>query len=336
MSGLPFPRMAARRRFAAALAVAGCAAVLAGPAAAQADYPDRPVTFVTWSSPGGNIDVAMRIVADKLSQKWGQPVVAENRAGASGIIATDYVAKSRPDGYTVLFTTPTAQINTAFVRLRLPFDARRDFEPVSLMITGQIALVAAPNAPYNTVTEMIAHARRQPKGLSFGSWGIGSGAHLLGTQLQQQTGATLLHVPYKGGEMAEMADVIGGNLDVAFMAQGNAKIHSESGKIKVIGITGNSRHRGLPQVPTFKEQGFPGFEAAAWIGAYVPARTPRAVVQKISAGIAEVMRQPDVAARLTGLGFDIEGSTPDEFRAFNEAQFKLWGDMIKAAGIPAE
>ncbi|MDB5857887.1 MAG: hypothetical protein JWQ76_1576, partial [Ramlibacter sp.] len=260
----------------------------------------------------------------------------ENRTGASGIIATDFVAKSRPDGYTVLFTTPTAQINTAFVKAKLPFDARKDFEPVSLLLTGQIALVATANAPYSNLAELVAYARKQPKGVSFGSWGIGSGGHLLGEQMHKQAKVEMVHVPYKGGELAEMADVIGGSLDTAFMANGNAKIHSQGGKIKVLAITGKARHKDFPNVATFREQGFSGFDAAAWIGAYVPAGTPRPVIAKLAADIAEVLRQPDIAARLEGLGFGVEGSTPAEFGAFTNDQYKLWGDMIQAAGIPKE
>ena len=313
-----------------------CLSWVALGAMAQDSYPDRPVSFVTWSSPGGNIDVAMRTVGDRLAQKWKQPVIAENRVGASGIIATDYVAKSKPDGYTVLVTTPTAQINTAFVKNKLPFDARKDFEPVSLMLTGQIAIVAAANAPYNNLAELVAYAKKQPNGITFGSWGVGSGGHLLGEQLRQQAQVVMVHVPYKGGELASMNDVIGGVLDTAFMANGNAKIHSQGGKIKVLAITGKARHREFPQVATFREQGYSGFDAAAWIGAYVPAGTPKPVIARLSADIADVLHQAEVTAKLQGLGFSIEGSTPQEFAAFTNEQFKLWGDMIQAAGLPKE
>ena len=313
-----------------------CLSWVALGAMAQDSYPDRPVSFVTWSSPGGNIDVAMRTVGDRLAQKWKQPVIAENRVGASGIIATDYVAKAKPDGYTVLVTTPTAQINTAFVKNKLPFDARKDFEPVSLMLTGQIAIVAAANAPYNNLAELVAYAKKQPNGITFGSWGVGSGGHLLGEQLRQQAQVVMVHVPYKGGELASMNDVIGGVLDTAFMANGNAKIHSQGGKIKVLAITGKTRHREFPQVATFREQGYSGFDAAAWIGAYVPAGTPKPVIARLSADIADVLHQAEVTAKLQGLGFSIEGSTPQEFAAFTNEQFKLWGDMIQAAGLPRE
>jgi tripartite-type tricarboxylate transporter receptor subunit TctC len=318
------------------LLLAGLSLLALGANAQQAGWPERQVTFVTWSSPGGNIDVAMRLVGERLAQKWKQPVVADNRTGASGIIATDHVAKSKPDGYTVLFTTPTAQINTAFVKAKLPFDARKDFEAVSLMLTGQIALVAAPNAPYNNLAELVAYAKKQPKGVSFGSWGVGSGGHLLGEQMHQQAKVEMVHVPYKGGELAEMADVIGGQLDTAFMANGNAKIQSQAGKIKVLAITGRTRHKDFPNVATFREQGYSGFDAAAWIGVYVPAGTPKNVVAKLSADIADVLHQPDIAARLEGLGFGVEGSTPAEFAAFTNEQFKQWGGMIEAAGIPKE
>lgn len=325
----------ARRSLALAGSLALCA--FATPSArAQGAYPERPVTFVSWSSPGGNIDVAMRTVGERLSQKWKQPVVADNRPGASGIIATEFVARAKPDGHTVLFTTPTAQINTAFVRSKLPFDARKDFEPVTLLLTGQIALVAAPGAPYDNLAQLAAHAARQPKGVSFGSWGVGSGGHLLGEQMRRQAKVEMVHVPYKGGELAEMADVIGGSLDTAFMANGNAKIHSQAGKIKVLAITGKARHRDFPAVATFREQGFSGFDAAAWIGVYVPAGTPRPVVAKLAADITEVLHQPDIAAKLEGLGFGIEGGTPADFAAFGNEQWKLWGDLIQASGIPRE
>jgi tripartite-type tricarboxylate transporter receptor subunit TctC len=311
------------------------ALVAATPVAAQ-DYPSRPIRFVTWSSPGGNIDVLTRLVGEQVSKRFGQPVIVENRVGASGAIAAEHVARAAPDGYTVLFTTNTTHISNPLITPKLPYDPIRDFEPLGELVAGQMALVAAANAPYSTVREFVEWARRQPRGASYGSWGVGGGGHLLGEQLRRQGGIELTHVPYKGGELAAMSDLVGGSIEVSFMAQGNAKIQSQAGRIKVLGISGTRRNIGLPQVPTFAEQGFKGFEITGWIAAYAPAGTPAPIIDRLSTAMRESLRVPEVASRLEGLGFDPVGSTPEQFRRSFDADFKLWSELIRNAGLQAQ
>jgi tripartite-type tricarboxylate transporter receptor subunit TctC len=317
--------------FSALLVIAG------SPQAAQTTtYPDHAVKFVNWSNPGGNLDVVGRLLADQASRRWGQPVITDNKIGASGIIATDFVAKSPADGYTVLITSSTGQITNTLVRLKLPYDPVKDFEPLSLLVAGNIALIANGNAPFSNLKELVAYAKTQNKGLTYGSWGIGTSAHLFGELLRRQADLNLIHVPYKGGELGAMSDVIGGNLDLSFMTQGNAKIQSRGGRLKLIAITGPNRHKSLPDTPTFGEQGFAGFGVAGWIGAYVPAGTPKPIVARIAATMHDVMQQPDVASKLEELGYEVIGSTPEEFKAFYKDDLAHWTEMVKSAGITPE
>ncbi len=300
------------------------------------DFPSKPLRIINWSAPGGNIDVLSRMVGEQLTRRWGQPVVVENRIGASGIIAAEAAARSAPDGYTLFFTTNTTQISNPLVKLKLPYDPVKDFEPLGELVAGQLVMVASATAPFNTLAEYVDYARKQPKGSSYGSFGIGTGAHLLGEQLSRVTGLKLTHVPYKGGELAAMNDVIGGNTDFTIMAQGNAKIHARAGKLKLLAVSGTKRNPGLPEVPTFLEQGYKGFEITGWIAAYVPAGTPAPVVQKLSAALRETIRMPEVVSRLEILGFDPVGSTPEQFRQSFDSAYKLWAELIRSAGIQPE
>lgn len=305
-------------------------------AADDSAFPSRAVKFVNWSNPGGNLDVVGRVLAEQASRKWSQPVVTDNKVGASGIIATDFVAKSPADGYTVLITSSTGQLTNALVRLKLPFDPVKDFEPVSLLVAGNIALMAAANAPFNTLKELVEYAKKSPRPLSYGSFGIGTSAHLYGEALKRQAGINLLHVPYKTGELGAMTDVLGGNLDLYFMSQGNAKVHAQGGKVKIIAISGAERLKSIPNAPTFAEQGFNGFGLAGWIAAYVPAGTPKPVTAKIAATFREILQQPETMAKLENLGYEIVGSTPDDLRAFYQEEYKRFANMVKVAGITPE
>jgi tripartite-type tricarboxylate transporter receptor subunit TctC len=304
--------------------------------AADAAYPSRPVKFVNWSNPGGNLDIVGRLVGEQVSRRWGQAVVTDNRVGASGIIATDYVAKSAPDGYTVLITSSTGQLTNALVRLKLPFDPVRDFEPLSLMLAGNIALIASAAAPFNNLKELIQYAKAQSRPLTYGTWGIGTSAHLFGEYLRRQADINLLHVPYKGGEQGAMTDVVGGNLDLSFMSQGNAKIQIQGGKVKGLAITGPQRTKGLPDLPTFGEQGLRGFGVAGWIAAYAPAGMPKPIAAKIASTLREVLHQPEMSARLEDMGYEVIASTPEELRAFYQEDLKRWAELVKAAGIVPE
>jgi tripartite-type tricarboxylate transporter receptor subunit TctC len=324
-----------RRAFAAGLAASLLPASLRVFAADEA-FPSRPVKFVNWSNPGGNLDIFGRILSEQASRSWGQPVITENKPGASGIIATDYVAKAAPDGYTVLITSSTGQLTNALTRLKLPFDPVKDFEPLSLLATGNIALYARADAPFNNLQELVAYARKSPRPLSYGSFGPGTSAHLYGEALARQAGIQLLHVPYKTGELGAMNDVIGGSLDLSFFSQGTAKLHGTSGKVKLLAISGPQRTRILPNLPTFGEQGFKGFGMAGWIAAYVPAHTPAPVVAKISSTLREALKQPELAARLEALGYDLVGSTPQELTAFYADEYKRFAELVQVAGIKPE
>lgn len=329
---MPFDTFPCSRR-------AALAALLAGalPAAFAEDaWPARPVKFVNWSNPGGNLDIVGRLLADQASRKWGQSVITENRVGASGIIATDYVAKSAPDGYTVLITSTTGQLTNVFTHLKLPFDPVKDFAPVSLLVAGNVALVAAAGAPYNNLKELVAYARKAGRPLNFGSPGTGTSAHLYGAAFAREAGIAMTHVPYKTGELATVNDVIGGSLDLTLVSQGNAKTQAEGGRVKLIAISGDQRSKALPDVPTFAEQGFPGFGLAGWVAAYVPAGTPKPVIAKIASTLAEALHRREVAAKLDALGYEVIGGTPEELRSFYQQEYKRYAAMVKNAGVVAE
>ncbi|MBO9514791.1 MAG: tripartite tricarboxylate transporter substrate binding protein [Variovorax sp.] len=321
-----------RRAFNAVLA----ASLLPLRALAEETFPARPVKFVNWSNPGGNLDLFGRILGDQAGRLWNQPVVTENKPGASGIIATDYVAKSPPDGYTVLITSSTGQLTNALTRLKLPFDPVRDFEPLSLLAAGNIALYARADAPFDNLKELVAYAKKADKPLSYGSFGPGTSAHLYGEAFAKQAGIALTHVPYKTGELGAMNDVIGGSLDLSFFSQGTAKVHGPAGKVKLLAISGPQRTKVLPDLPTFGEQGYEGFGMAGWIAAYAPARTPRAVIAKLAATMREALKQPEAAAKLEGLGYDLIGGTPEELRAFYQDEYKRFAQLVQVAGIKPE
>jgi tripartite-type tricarboxylate transporter receptor subunit TctC len=304
--------------------------------AAESSYPDHTVRFVNWSNAGGNLDIISRLLAEHASRRWNQAVVVDNRVGASGIIATDYVAKSAPDGYTVLITSSTGQLTNVFVRQKLPFDPVKDFEPVSLLVAGNMVLMASSSAPYNNLRELVAYATRADKPMTYGSPGIGTSAHLYGATFAKQSGVPMTHVPYKGGELGSLNDVVGGNLDLALISQGNAKSQAQGGRLKMLAISGPQRSKALPTVPTFEEQGFAGFGLAGWIAAYVPARTPPPVIAKLADTFRETLLKTDVVTLLEGLGYEIEGGSPERLRAFYADEYRRIGAMVKTAGVTAE
>jgi tripartite-type tricarboxylate transporter receptor subunit TctC len=317
--------------------VLGLLAASALPAArAQDSWPARPVKFVNWSNPGGNLDIVGRILSDSASRKWGQPVITENKIGATGMIATEYVARSPADGYTVLITSSTGQLTNSLTRLKLPYDPVKDFEPVSLLVAGNVGLIAAANAPYNNLRELVDYAKKGGKPLTYGTPGKGTSAHLYGEALRRQAGIEMIHVPYKGGELGAVNDIMGGVLDLTLISQGNAKTQSAGGRLKVLAMSGSTRTKALAQVPTFEEQGFKGFGLAGWIAAYVPAATPRPVIAKIAATFRETLREPEIAAKLDGLGYEVIGGTPEELRAFYQQEYTRFTELVRNAGIVAE
>lgn len=317
--------------------LAGAAAALAAaalPAAAQAPFPTRPIRIVPFGTAGGPIDTLARVYADKLSARWGQPVIVDAKPGASGIIAADFVAKAAPDGHTVLFTLPLTHVNAAILQPRLPYDPVKDFQPLSMVATGGPMIVARANAPYGNLREFVEHAKKKGR-LTYGTWGNGSTAHLFGELLKRQTGTELVHVAYKA-ESAAHNDLFGEAIDFAWANPSTARNHSQAGKMKVLAIAATQRVSILPEVPTFKEQGFQGFDIESWIGVYAPAKTPEPVVQAWVAALREATALPDVQARLNAFGFDPLGNTPAEFLQRYRADFPRVAELIKDAGVTAE
>jgi tripartite-type tricarboxylate transporter receptor subunit TctC len=292
------------------------------------------VRIVPFGTGGGPIDSLARIYAEKLTARWGQPVIVEPRPGASGILAADYVAKAAPDGHTVLMTLPLTHINNQILHTNLPYDPVKDFQPLSMVATGGPMIVARADAPYNDVKGLIAYAKKKGR-LTYGTWGTGSTAHLLGELLKRQTGANLEHVAYKA-ESAAHIDMFGGVLDFAWANPATARTQIQAGKMKALAIAANQRVSILPNVPTFKEQGFQGFDLESWIGFYAPAKTPEPIVQAWVDALRAATALPDVRERLNAFGFDPLGNTPAEFMARYRSDFPRTAELIKAAGVTAQ
>jgi tripartite-type tricarboxylate transporter receptor subunit TctC len=315
----------------------GAAAVLAAaalPVRAQAPFPSRPIRIVPFGTAGGPIDTLARVYGDKLSARFGQPVIVEPKPGASGIIAADFVAKATPDGHTVLFTLPLTHVNNAILQPKLPYDPVKDFQPLSMVATGGPMIVARANAPYSNLKEFVDYAKKKGR-MTYGTWGNGSTAHLFGELLKRQTGADLVHVAYKS-ESAAHNDLFGEAIDFAWANPSTARNHTQAGKMKVLGIAATQRVSTLPNVPTFKEQGFQGFDIESWIGVYAPARTPEPIVQAWVSALREATAMPDVQARLNAFGFDPLGNSPAEFMQRYRADYPRMAELIKAAGVTAE
>jgi tripartite-type tricarboxylate transporter receptor subunit TctC len=302
------------------------------PSAHSQEFPSQTIRIVPFGSAGGPIDRLARVYAEKLAQRFGQAVIVDARPGASGIIAADAVAKAAPDGHTILMTLPLTHINAAVLNPKLPYDPVRDFEPLTMVGTGGPLLLARADAPFSNLKEYAAFAKAKP-GTGYGTWGIGSGAHLFGELFKRQSGADIVHVPYKA-ESQNYSDLYGDVLAVTWANPGSAR--SQATKTKVLGVTGTRRMSLFPNAPTFAEQGFAGFDIDSWIGLYAPAKTPRAVLDKLSSALREITQLPDVRERLLETGFEPLGNSPQEFAARYRADLPRVAELIKAAGVTAE
>ena len=298
-------------------------------------FPNRVIRIVPFGTAGGPIDVLARVYGEKLQQRWGQSVIVDAKPGASGVIAADFVAKAAPDGHTVMFTLPLTHVNVPILQPKLPYDPMKDFAPLSMLATGGPMIVARANAPYNNLKEFIEFAKKAPKPLNYGTWGTGSSAHLFGELLQRQSGAPLVHVAYKA-EAAVHNDLFGDSLDFAWANPSTARNHSQAGKMKVLGVAGTRRVSAMPNVPTFTEQGFKGFDLDSWIGVFAPAKTPQPIVEAWTAALRDITAMPEVAARLTAFGFEPLGNTPAQFTELFKADYPRVAELIKAAGVTAE
>ncbi|MDM0043048.1 tripartite tricarboxylate transporter substrate binding protein [Variovorax dokdonensis] len=319
-------------------AIAALAALPMAPRAlaqqASGSFPSKVIRIVPFGTAGGPIDVIARVYGEKLQQRWGQAVIVEPKPGASGILASDMVAKAAPDGHTVLFTLPLTHINNAILQSKLPYDPVKDFEPISQLATGGPMLVARADAPYSNVKEFVAYAKKHP-GMTYGTWGNGSQAHLMGELLKHQAHLELTHVAYKS-ESAAHNDMIGGVLDFAWANPSTARAQSQGGRMKALGIAGSRRVSTMPDVPTFAEQGFAGFDLDSWIGVYAPAKTPQPIIEQWTQALRDITRMPEVREKLINYGFEPLGSTPAEFKASYEADYPRVAELIKAAGVTAQ
>jgi tripartite-type tricarboxylate transporter receptor subunit TctC len=320
------------RRTFVTTATALAAGSLVEPALAQeADWPSRPIRVVLGQAAGSNIDVLVRTVTQALGEELKQPIVVDNKPGASTFLAVQEVARAAPDGYTLLVTVMSSFVGNRVLFQSLPYDPVNGFEPVTQLAYGNVVLVAAEKAPYQNVREFVAWARRQNRAISYGSIGVGSTLHVFGAKLQRDEQLNLNHVPYKSS-VAAMQDVANGLLDVTFGSSSDARPLVESGRVKVIAVTGPRRIANMPGVQTFTEQGFKGFDLSVWTGAYLPARTPRTIVDRMNQALVKVLHEAAVRDKLEAIGHTPIGNSPAEFRRNYDETYPLWREYILQSG----
>lgn len=297
-------------------------------------YPIRPITIVVPFPAGGGTDIIARVIAEKMAERLGQPVVVDNKPGASGNIGTDFVAKAKPDGYTLVLSLTTSLLSNQFLYKKLPFNPREDLTLISQIAEGPLVIVVNPSKiSAKTGPELLKFIANNKNKISYGSWGAGSGAHLFGAYMSQSQNGGMSHVPYKGeGPMVQ--DLVGGQIDMAICGALTAKGFVDQGKLCAIAVTGSSRVNVLPNVPTMLEQGIsdPMFRIVGFAGVAGPAGMPAALVKKLSDEINAITQLTDVRARLSMLGMTITARGPTEFRAVYERDMPIWQNLIKASG----
>ena len=313
--------------------LAGAAAV-ALPVLAQQAWPSRPIRIVVPYTPGGFTDQMARLVQIGLQNRLGQPVVIDNKPGANSIIGVDAVAKAAPDGHTFGVVIAAYAANTSLYP-KLPYDPRRDLVGVSLMGVSPLLAAVPNNAPFKTTREMIEYARTHPGGVSFGSSGNGSAAHLTGELLKAITKTYMVHIPYRGAAPA-LTDLLGGQIQLFFDAATGLINPGKQGRVRLIGVASDRRLPAVPDVPTFIEQGFAGFTGSTWASMIAPAGTPREIVRRMSEEVGRIVRSEETRPRLDAMGTFPEGSTPEACDAFIAAETVKWGKVIKDAGIKAD
>ena len=313
------------------------AAMTAGtiqPAPAQ-QYPAKPIRIVVPFPAGGNADIFARVFAQKLGDAWKQTLVVDNRAGAAGIIGTQFVAKSPADGYTLLFGTTGTHTTNPAVYAKLPYDPVKDFAPVSNFADSPFLLVVHPSIPVGSLKDLIALAKARPGQLDYASFGIGSSAHLAGEMLRAMAGINIMHVAYKGGPPA-LTDLIGGHVALMFNSLPAVLPQVKSGKLHALALAAARRNPTLPDMPTFAEAGLPNFEAGSWYGILAPASTPREVVTRLHAETVRMLALPDVKQRLAAEGSEGIGNTPEEFAAQIQRDAARWAKVARDAKIPLQ
>ncbi|MBB3007562.1 tripartite tricarboxylate transporter substrate binding protein [Cupriavidus alkaliphilus] len=313
-------------------AMAGVLAATALGAAAQSPYPtQKPITLVVPFAPGGGNDILARAIAPKMGQLLGQTIVIENKPGAGGNLGADYVAHAAADGYTLVIASSQITMNP-FLGMKVPFQVERDFEPVGRIASVPIMLVANPDQPFRTLQEFIQYTRANPGKLSYSSPGPGTPQHLAGEVFAKLNKTELLHVPYRGTGPS-ISDLMGGQVQISFATFASSIQFVRAGKLRALGIAGKKRSALMPDLPTFAEAGIVGYDAELWYSLLAPARTPRAVVDKVNAALVAALKSPDVAVQLAKQGFEPQASTPDELKAYIGKEMSRWQRVIQDNNI---
>lgn len=313
----------------------GVLAILTGiglPVAAQTPWPTKPITYVVPFAPGGNTDTLARLIGQKLSVALGQPVVIDNKPGAGGNIGSDFVAKAKPDGYTILGGTISSHAINPSIYPKMPYDAVKSFEPVILIGSGPLVLAVGANTPYKSLQDVIAAAKAKPGDIAFASAGNGTSPHLAGELLKSLSQANLMHVPYKGSGPA-VTDVVAGQVPLIFDTLLVVGSHVKAGKLRALAVASPKRMNSLPDVPTGAEGGVPGFEVGTWQAIFAPAGTPKEIVNRLNTEVATILKQPDIVARLADLGLEPGAGSPEQLGELQKAEISKWAKVVKDADI---
>ena len=313
-----------------------CASLLpaGSPAQSAASFPAKPITIVVPATAGGAIDITARLIAQKLTDAWGKPVVIDNRSGATGTIGTDAVAKAAPDGHTLVLVASSHAINPSMFKT-LPYDTVKGFEPVILTHIVPLMLVVTNSLPPKTVPELIAYGKAKPGELTFASSGPGGAPHMSGELFKSMTKVDMLHVPYKGSTAAH-ADLLSGRTSVMFDTVAAINPHVKAGSVRALAVTTATRSAAAPDVPTMAEAGLKGYETSTWGGILAPAGTPKDVVAKLNAEVNKALASPEVRAKMLGAGIEPAGGSPKDFADFMQSEIAKWSAVAKAAGIQPE
>jgi tripartite-type tricarboxylate transporter receptor subunit TctC len=314
--------------------VAALLLFLASALAGAQDWPSRPFRLILPFPPGGGTDILGRLIAERLSASLGQPVVTENRGGAGGNVGAEAAARSAPDGYTIVLVAPSLAISPTLYS-KINYDPVKDFAPVSLVATVPNVMITQPSLPAENLQEFIAYARSRPGALNFGSGGAGTANHLAGELFNIVTGTKLVHVPYKGVNLA-MQDVLAGNVHLVFIGIPAAAPHIKAGKLRALALVASQRSGALPDVPTVAEAGLRDFEVTTWYGVLAPAGTPRSIVVRLNAELVKIMHSSELKERLAATGTEPLTSTPEEFAAYIKREIAKWGDVIRKSGAKAD
>ena len=309
-------------------------ALIAGGVLAQAPYPNRPITMVVGFAPGGGTDTASRIIAKKLAESLGQSVLVENKAGAGGNIATDYVVKAAPDGYTILLASVGAMAITPHLPPKPPYDPLRDLAPITMAVMFPNVLVIHPSVPANTLAEFVALARAKPGTVNYGSSGIGNLGHLAGELFRSVAKIDIVHVPYKGGGPAT-TDLLGGQIAAVFATPASVVGHIKAGRLRALATTGAQRSLAMPEVPTIAESGYPGYEATNWYAYVAPVKTPKEIIVRLNQDLVKVLAVPEVREQLISHGLEPQPGSSEALAIYIEREYVTWGRVVREARIDA-